>query len=294
MIVNFDFLICFLFFDVGVCGVYVYLQVIWQEILFYVVYLDVVVELFGEVCVVLVLFIGYIKIDGCLLVQLCSSIVLCILFVECIVVGILCGIVQFSEGGDVLCDLFCFGDDVIFVIIIENFGLDLCELQCYQSLVVLIVLELDEVFEDYFCQLEQLLICLLLVVDCNGVVGLLLQKLLGDEGDEDGWVCVSVLFEILGKVELLVILVEQLLYCLFYEEWLELLGDKLLFFVCFCLCEWVVGMLQLLGEGEVCVVVEVIGVVEVCCEFCGCEYYFLLMEFGILFYGVQGVVVVFE
>lgn len=189
---------------------------------------------------------------------------MCILFVECIVVGILCGIVQLVDGGDdVLCDLIVLGDDVLLVIIIENLGLDLCELQCYQSLVGLIVFSLDEVFEDYFCQFEQLFMCLLLVVDGDCVVGLLLQKLFGDQGDDDGWLWVSVLFEILGRQELLEVGLEDLVYCLFYEEVLELLVQCFLCFDCLCLCEWVQGMLILLGEIEVWVVVEFMGVVEI-------------------------------
>jgi len=160
----------------------------------------------------------------------------------------------------------------------------------YQSLVALAAPELDEAFEDYFRQSEQLPTRLLLAADRNGAAGLLLQKLPGDEGDEDGWARASALFETLGKAELLATPAEALLHRLFHEERPELLGSKPLSFACSCSRERVAGMLQSLGEEEARAAAEDTGAVEVRCEFCGREYHFPLTEFGILFHGAQGAV----
>jgi molecular chaperone Hsp33 len=119
--------------------------------------------------------------------QLRSSTALRTLFAECTAAGTLRGIAQLSEGGDAPRDLSSLGDDAILAITIENPGLDPREPQRYQSLVALTAPELDEAFEDYFRQSEQLPTRLLLAADRNGAAGLLLQKLPGDEGDEDGW-----------------------------------------------------------------------------------------------------------
>ncbi|MDH1662296.1 Hsp33 family molecular chaperone HslO [Stenotrophomonas sp. GD03777] len=292
MTANPDSLIRFLLPDAGVRGVHVHLQATWQEILSHAAYPDAAAELLGEACVASALFTGHTKIDGRLSVQLRSSTALRTLFAECTAAGTLRGIAQLSEGGDAPRDLSRLGDDAILAITIENPGLDPREPQRYQSLVALTAPELDEAFEDYFRQSEQLPTRLLLAADRNGAAGLLLQKLPGDEGDEDGWARASALFETLGKAELLATPAEQLLHRLFHEERPELLGGKPLSFACSCSCsrERVAGMLQSLGEEEARAAAEATGAVEVRCEFCGREYHFPLTEFGILFHGAQGAV----
>jgi len=236
------------------------------------------------------LFTGHTKIDGRLSIQLRSSTALRTLFAECTAAGTLRGIAQLNEGADAPRDLSSLGDDALLAITIENPGLDPREPQRYQSLVALTAPELDEAFEDYFRQSEQLPTRLLLAADRNGAAGLLLQKLPGDEGDEDGWARASALFETLGKAELLATPAEQLLHRLFHEEKPALMGDKPLSFACSCSRERVASMLQSLGEDEARAAAESTGAVEVRCEFCGREYHFPLTEFGILFHGAEGTV----
>lgn len=290
MTANSDSLIRFLLPDAGVRGVHVHLQATWQEILSHAQYPDAAAELLGEACVAAALFTGHTKIDGRLSIQLRSSSALRTLFAECTAAGTLRGIAQLSEGEDAPRDLSALGDDAILAITIENPGLDPREPQRYQSLVGLTAPELDEAFEDYFRQSEQLPTRLLLAADRNGAAGLLLQKLPGDEGDEDGWARASALFETLGKAELLATPAEQLLHRLFHEEHPELMGGKPLSFACSCSRERVEAMLQSLGEEEARAAAVDTGAVEVRCEFCGREYHFPLTEFGILFHGAKGAV----
>ncbi len=288
MTANSDSLIRFLLPDAGVRGVHVRLQATWQEILSHAAYPDTAAELLGEACVASALFTGHTKIDGRLSIQLRSSTALRTLFAECTAAGTLRGIAQLSEGADAPRDLSSLGDDALLAITIENPGLDPREPQRYQSLVALTAPELDEAFEDYFRQSEQLPTRLLLAADRNGAAGLLLQKLPGDEGDGDGWARASALFETLGKAELLATPAEQLLHRLFHEEKPALMGDKPLSFACSCSRERVASMLQSLGEDEARAAAESTGAVEVRCEFCGREYHFPLTEFGILFHGAEG------
>lgn len=290
MTANSDSLIRFLLPDAGVRGVHVRLQATWQEILSHAQYPDAAAELLGEACVAAALFTGHTKIDGRLSIQLRSSSALRTLFAECTAAGTLRGIAQLSDGEDAPRDLSALGDDAILAITIENPGLDPREPQRYQSLVGLTAPELDEAFEDYFRQSEQLPTRLLLAADRNGAAGLLLQKLPGDEGDEDGWARASALFETLGKAELLATPAEQLLHRLFHEEHPELMGGKPLSFACSCSRERVEAMLQSLGEEEARAAAVDTGAVEVRCEFCGREYHFPLTEFGILFHGAKGAV----
>lgn len=285
-----DSLIRFLLPDAGVRGVHVRLQATWQDIQSHGEYPDSATELLGEACVASALFTGHTKVDGRLSIQLRSNTALRTLFAECTAAGTLRGIVQLAEGGDAPRDLTDLGQDALLAITIENPGLDPREPQRYQSLVALTAPELDEAFEDYFRQSEQLPTRLLLAAGRDGAAGLLLQKLPGDEGDDDGWARASALFDTLGKAELLATPAEELLHRLFHEEKAELVGDKALSFACSCSRERVASMLFSLGEEEARAAAEDTGAVDVRCEFCGQEYHFPLTEFGILFHGAQGAV----
>ncbi|WP_313245265.1 Hsp33 family molecular chaperone HslO [Stenotrophomonas rhizophila] len=278
-----DTLVRFLLPDAGVRGVHVHLDATWAEILSHAVYPPAAAELLGEAAVASALFTGHTKVDGRLSIQLRSNTAMRTLFAECTAAGTLRGIVQLADDGDAPRDLTTLGDDALLAITIENPGLDPREPQRYQSLVGLTAAGLDEAFEDYFRQSEQLPTRLLLAADGTRAAGLLLQKLPGDEGDNDGWSRASALFETLGKQELLEVAGNDLLHRLFHEEKPELLGERGLRFACSCSRERVEGMLQSLGEEEARAAAEPTGAVEVRCEFCGQEYHFPLTEFAILF-----------
>ena len=280
-----DSLTRFLLPDAGVRGVHVQLDATWQEIQAPASYPPAATELLGEASVAAALFTGHTKVDGRLSIQLRSSTALRTLFAECTAAGTLRGVVQLAEdGGEVSRDLTTLGADALLAITIENPGLDPREPQRYQSLVGLDAAALDEAFEDYFRQSEQLPTRLLLAADGSRAAGLLLQKLPGDEGDADGWDRASALFETLGKQELLGTPAQTLLHRLFHEEKPELLGERPLRFACSCSRERVEGMLQSLGEEEARAAAEPTGAVEIRCEFCGREYHFSLTELDIMFH----------
>lgn len=280
-----DSLTRFLLPDAGVRGVHVRLQDSWQQILSHGHYPVNAAGMLGEACVASALFTGHTKVDGRLSIQLRSSSTLRTLFAECTAAGTLRGIARVEDGQDAPRELAALGEDAVLAITIENPGLDPREPQRYQSLVSLTAASLDEAFEDYFRQSEQLPTRLLLVADAQGAAGLLLQKLPGDEGDEDGWNRISALFETLGKAELLATPAEQLVHRLFHEEAPELMGDKALHFGCSCSRERVTAMLESLGEEEARAAAQATGSVDVRCEFCGREYHFPLTEVEILFQG---------
>ena len=288
MTVQSDSLVRFLLPDAGVRGVHVHLDESWRQILSHGSYPPSAAELLGEAVVASALFTGHTKVDGRLSIQLRSNTAMRTLFAECTAAGTLRGIVQLAEGGgDAPRDLTALGEDALLAITIENPGLDPREPQRYQSLVGLTASGLDEAFEDYFRQSEQLPTRLLLAADGDRAAGLLLQKLPGDEGDQDGWSRASALFDTLGKQELLEVASDTLLHRLFHEETPSLLGGKPLRFACSCSRDRVASMLQSLGETEARAAAEPTGAVEVRCEFCGQEYHFPLTEFDILFRDVE-------
>lgn len=278
-----DLLVRFLLPDAGVRGVHVQLSDSWREILSHASYPPNARQLLGEACVASALFTGHTKIDGRLSIQLRSSSALRTLFAECTAAGTVRGIVQLADGQDAPAELPQLGEDALLAITIENPGLDPREPQRYQSLVALQGPTLDEAFEDYFRHSEQLPTRLLLAADGQKAAGLLLQKLPGDEGDQDGWTRAGALFDTLNRDELLSINGTDLLHRLFHEEAPELVAEKSLRFACSCSRERVESMLQSLGEEEARAAAEPTGQVEVRCEFCGREYHFPLTEIGVLF-----------
>jgi len=282
-----DSLFRFLLPDAGVRGVHVRLQATWQEILSHAHYPPTEMEMLGEALAASALFTGHTKIEGRLSIQLRSSSSLRTLFAECTAAGTLRGIARLEDGQDAPRALTALGDDAVLAITIENPGLDPREPQRYQSLVGLHAPSLDEAFEDYFRQSEQLPTRLLLAAGPEGAAGLLLQKLPGDEGDEDGWNRANALFDTLGKAELLETPAEALVIRLFHEENAEAMGSRPLRFACSCSRDRVAAMLHSLGEEEARAAAEPTGAVEVRCEFCGREYHFPLTEFEILFHGAD-------
>ena len=278
-----DSLFRFLLPDAGVRGVHVRLQDTWQEILSHASYPAAAAEMLGQATVASALFTGHTKIEGRLSIQLRSESALRTLFAECTAAGTLRGIARLEEGQTAPRSLAELGEGAMLAITIENPGLDPREPQRYQSLVALDAAELDEAFEDYFRQSEQLPTRLLLAADGDTAAGLLLQKLPGDQGDEDGWLRTSALFETLGKAELLSLPAEDVVHRLFHEEQPEVMGSKPLSFACSCSHERVAAMLESLGEEEARAAAEPTGSVEVRCEFCGREYHFPLTEVEILF-----------
>ncbi|WP_115559083.1 Hsp33 family molecular chaperone HslO [Xanthomonas dyei] len=271
----------------GVRGVHVRLTKAWHDVQGAAESPPAARQLLGEAAVAAALFTGHTKVDGRLSVQLRGNDTLRTLFAECTAAGTLRGIVQLAEGADAPTDLRELGEAALLAITIENPGLDPREPQRYQSLVGMQAPDLAEAFETYFKQSEQLPTRLLLAAGPDHAAGLLLQKLPGDEGDNDGWTRIGALFDTLGAPELLSVAGDDLLHRLFHEEDPQLLGGKPLSFGCSCSRERVASMLESLGEEEARAAAEETGEVEVRCEFCGREYHFPLTELAVLFSTAQ-------
>ena len=273
-----DRLTRFLIDGAGVRGVLVHLQDTWKDIGACAVdasrQAPAAVELLGEAAAAAALFTGHTKVDGRLSVQLRGSGALRTLFAECTAAGTLRAIVQLDESaGAVSRDLRELGDDAVLAITIESRARDDGEPMRYQGLVALQSDSLSGAFEDYFRQSEQLPTRLLLATDNDRAAGLMLQKLPGDEGDDDGWQRVGALFDTLGTAELLQLDADTLLTRLFHEDGVEVLGRKPLRFACSCSRERVESMLVSLGEEEA-LAAAADGDADIRCEFCGRHYRF--------------------
>ena len=274
-----DRLTRFLIHGAGVRGVLVHLQDSWQQIRERMSdassQAPAAIELLGEAAAATALFTGHAKVDGRLSIQLRGTGPLRTLFAECTAAGTLRGIVQLdgTAAGTVSRNLRELGDDAVLAITIENPAHGTREPMRYQGLVALESDSLSGAFEDYFRQSEQLPTRLLLATDGDRAAGLMLQKLPGDEGDEDGWLRAGALFDTLGTGELLREDATILLTRLFHEDGVQVVGEKPLRFGCSCSRERVESMLVSLGEEEALAAVAD-GEADIRCEFCGEHYRF--------------------
>lgn len=280
----------FLLPTAGVRGVVVHLQDTWQAMAARAAYPQAVAELLGEAAAAAALFTGHAKVDGRLSVQLRGQGALRTLFAECTAAGTLRGIAQFDEA--VLDgsnpppsrDLRTLGRDALLAITIENPALGTREPMRYQGLVEIDAESLDQAFEGYFRQSEQLPTRLLLACDGQRAAGFMLQALPGDSGDSDGWTRIGALFDTLDGTELLALAPAEIVHRLFHEEAPELLGEQPLQFACSCSRERVGAMLVSLGPDEAQAAVAAgDGQAHVRCEFCGQDYRFDEHELTTLF-----------
>ncbi len=285
-----DLQLRFLLPDAGVRGVAVHLDDTWAAMTERATYPPAAAELLGEAAAAAALFTGHAKVDGRLSVQLRADGAIRTLFAECTAAGTLRGIVRVSDAvadgrtAPPSRDLRALGDDAVLAITVENPALGNREPMRYQGLVALDAGRLDEAFEGYFRQSEQLPTRLLLACDGRRAAGLMLQKLPGDEGDSDGFRRIGALFDTLASEELLALAPAEVVHRLFHEEQPQLLGEKQLSFACSCSRERVESMLVSLGEPEVQAAVEAgLGEAKIHCEFCGQEYRFDGDAVGILF-----------
>ncbi len=160
----------------------------------------------------------------------------------------------------------------------------------YQGIVSLDETSLVNTLQNYFSQSEQLPTRLWLAVDDTSAAGFLLQNLPANrpadtlEEDDDWNRCVH-LADTLTNAELLHLPVEKLLYRLFHQESVRLLGSSPINFACRCSRERVERTLKALGYKEVKQIVEEDGDVEVRCEFCNTEYALDVVDVEHLFAG---------
>ena len=282
-----DTLTRFLLQAAGVRGVRVHLDATWQQIRGRAEYPLAISELLGEAAAASALFTAHAKIEGRLSVQLRGEGPLRTLFAECTAAGTLRGIAQVDEGAVLPRDLRLLGSNAVLAITIENPGAEGREPTRYQGMVALESDSLAEALEGYFRQSEQLPTRLLLAVDDNRAAGLMLQKLPGDGGDEDGWARALALVETLSQQELLDWPTDILLGRLFHQDDPRVLDVRPLRFACSCSRERVVSMLHALGQDEA-EAAAADGVAQIRCEFCGQQYLFDADEIAGIFQQFAG------
>lgn len=154
----------------------------------------------------------------------------------------------------------------------------------YQGIVPLDSNQLNEAFEHYFKQSEQLGSRFWL--ECDGTVasGFMLQQLPpSEQGDADAWDRLNHLAGTLKAEELLTLDNQTILHRLYHEEQVRLYDEENLKFACTCSKERIGNAIEKVGFEELMDVIAEQGKVSVDCQFCLQHYSFDKEQIGDLF-----------
>lgn len=275
----------FLVESCDVRGHLVQLDDTWQDAVARIDYPPRVRKVLGEAFAAAALLASTIKFDGKLTLQVRGEGAVHLLVVQITNDGSLRGLARWKEepGEDSLQAMF--GDDARMIITIEASR----QAEPYQGIVPLEGSTLADALQNYFKTSEQLPTRLFLAVSESSAVGILIQKLPGEErmaDDADGWERASALCETLTDEELCVEDSQTLLYRLFHEEQVRVFDPEAVRFHCSCSRDRTDSMLTGLGKAEVTSILEEQGEVEISCEFCDSVYTYDKVDVAALFKGL--------
>lgn len=263
-----DFLHRFLFEELGIRGLWVKLGSSWQTAKQHQQCPDNVQVQLGHALAAVVLLSSTIKFSGAMILQAQGDGALKTLVAQSTHDLKIRGLIRGSESVIVgsLQDMFGEGRLVITVSS-ENS-------KPYQGIVALQGDNLAAALEAYFAQSEQINTRLWLFANENQAVGLLLQELPAQLGNQEDWERITALANTITEQELLALDCEDLLYRLFHQENVRLFDGEPVEFECSCSKTKIENALRQLGRQELESVLFERGQIEVNCEFCNKYYRF--------------------
>jgi molecular chaperone Hsp33 len=264
----------FLLERAGVRGAIVRLAGAWNAVCNQGPYPAPIQRFLGETLAASVLFTGHIKSGTSLSIQLRAEGPMTSLYAECSADGEVRGLAHWHEPLPEVLQLGQLKAPAHLAITLEQRSG-----QRYQGMVPLQSATLDEAFECYFAQSEQLPTRVRLAADHDHSTGIVLQHLPAEGGvatplDPDGWTRANALLDTLTREELLELDPASVLHRLFHEERVRLFRARPLRFGCRCSQDKVEQVLRHLGRDEAAQAVQEQGQLEVTCEFCNRQYRF--------------------
>jgi molecular chaperone Hsp33 len=163
-------------------------------------------------------------------------------------------------------------------------------MQPYQGVVPLEGRSIAEVLGLYMKRSEQLDTQLWLAADATRSVGLLIQRLPHEGGqeaaepDDDGWQRACHLASTLQHDELLALDTDMMIHRLFWQESLLTYEPGVVRWHCPCSRERVANMLRMLGRDEIDSILAERGHIDISCNFCGKPYTFDAIDCARLFF----------
>ena len=265
---NKDLLSRFLFEELGVRGEIVTLDASWQDALAIHHYPDVVAEQLGQALAASLLLSATLKFDGSLILQIQGDGPIGMLVAQSNDQQNARGLAHW-DGDIARGDLTSlFGDGRLVMTIKPTKG------KAYQGIVSLEGESLSELLESYFAQSEQLKTRLWFAVNGERAVGLLLQELPAQVGEQADWQRVEMLADTITDIELLSLPTEDVIHRLFHQEAVRLYEPQAVAFRCDCSKQKVESSLITLGKEELLSLLQEKGAVDVNCDFCNQHYHF--------------------
>jgi len=246
-------------------------------------YPSIVKKQMGQALAAVALMTSTLKLSGSLILQIQGDGPLSLLMVECNDAGDMRGIAHYDDSINAMNDL-SWGD------LVGNgqciLTIDPDEGERYQGIVSLSGASLSEVLSHYFAQSEQLPTRFWLFANEESAAGLLLQVLPGhdyDENSSEDWSRVVTLADTLVADEMLGLEANMVLYRLYHEEQVLLLGQHELRFKCSCSRQRSANALRAIDAQELQEIAnENNGYIDVNCQFCRANYRFDAIDLAAL------------
>lgn len=272
----------FMLENADVRGEWVHLDDSWQEILKRENYPKRIRTVLGEALAAAVLLSATVKHQGSLILQIRGDGPVHLLVVQATPDGQVRGLARWSSEPEDNSLQAVFGKGQM-VITLEA----ATDHERYQGIIALDGEKLQDALQHYFMQSEQLATRLWLGCDGTSSAGMLIQRLPGEERDEEAWNRVGMLLNTLTQEELLDTEPETLIYRLFHEEAPHLFDSRPVRFQCICSQAKIENTIRSLGEKEAGAIVEEQGKIEINCEFCNSQYLLDRVDVASLFAAQQ-------
>ena len=253
-------------------GVHVNLEQVWQHIVGQKSYPAPIARALGELVAAGALLAANLKFDGTFILQVQGTGVLKLLVAEATSEQTCRGTARFDDSVEIADDASLqdlMGEQGQFVLTLQP-----RQGEMWQGIVGLQGTSIAQMLANYLAQSEQLDSDLILAADDKQAVGMMVQRLAGQDMAREDWQYVESLLQTVNQDELLHTTANTLLYRLFHEQEVRVFEPEHLEFACTCSHEKVGNMLLLLGGQEVGQILLEQGSVEIACDFCQQKYVF--------------------
>ncbi len=253
-------------------GVHVNLEQVWQHIVGQKNYPAPIARALGELVTAGALLAANLKFDGTFILQVQGTGVLKLLVAEATSEQTCRGTARFDDSVEIADDASLqdlMGEQGQFVLTLQP-----RQGEMWQGIVGLQGTSIAQMLANYLAQSEQLDSDLILAADDKQAVGMMVQRLAGQDMAREDWQYVESLLQTVNQDELLHTTANTLLYRLFHEQEVRVFEPEHLEFACTCSHEKVGNMLLLLGGQEVGQILLEQGSVEIACDFCQQKYVF--------------------
>ena len=253
-------------------GVHVNLEQVWQHIVGQKNYPAPIARALGELVAAGALLAANLKFDGTFILQVQGTGVLKLLVAEATSEQTCRGTARFDDSVEIADDASLqdlMGEQGQFVLTLQP-----RQGEMWQGIVGLQGTSIAQMLANYLAQSEQLDSDLILAADDKQAVGMMVQRLAGQDMAREDWQYVESLLQTVNQDELLHTTANTLLYRLFHEQEVRVFEPEHLEFDCTCKNKKVGNMLLLLGGQEVGQILLEQGSVEIACDFCQQKYVF--------------------